>query len=235
MERYEQTLAQLRSRIESGRIDGRRNGSDRLPPERDLAAELGVGRRSLRRALSVLEEEGRISRRQGKGTFVTMNGRLPLPAALNGILEHTNPLEVVEVRLAAEPVLARMAALRASRCDIDRLRELAEETRAATTAEAYERADALFHRRIAEAVRNALFLALFDTLWAAGRDEGWRRLGENGRCYKRQSVYARFHRDIAEAIAARDGERAQALMYEHLSDVQSHLHQHAFPQAQAKA
>src|SRR5262249_33064589 len=58
MERYEQTLAQLRSRIESGRIGASRDGSDRLPPERDLAAELGVGRRSLRRALGVLEEEG---------------------------------------------------------------------------------------------------------------------------------------------------------------------------------
>lgn len=228
MERYEQTLTQLRRRIG-------RNGSERLPPERALAAELGVGRRSLRRALDVLEEEGRISRRQGRGTFVTADGEVALPAALTGILEHTNPLEVIEVRLATEPMLARLAALRASRCDIDKLRALAAATGAATDADAYERADAAFHRRIAEAVRNALFLALFDTLWAAQRDEGWRRLSENGRCYKRQAAYARFHEDIAEAIAARDGARAEGLMYEHLADVQSHIHQHAFPQAAAKA
>ncbi|MBX6323275.1 MAG: FadR family transcriptional regulator, partial [Rhodospirillaceae bacterium] len=148
---------------------------------------------------------------------------------------HTNPLEVIEVRLAVEPVLARLAALRASRCDIDRLRQLAEETRTASSADAYERVDAAFHRRIAEAVRNALFLALFDTLSAGRRDAGWRRLGENAHCYKRQSHYARFHHDIAEAVAARDGERAQALMYEHLSDVQAHIHQHAFPHSAAKA
>ena len=41
-----------------------------MPPERVLAEELGVGRRSLRRALDVLEQEGRISRHQGRGTFV---------------------------------------------------------------------------------------------------------------------------------------------------------------------
>jgi DNA-binding GntR family transcriptional regulator len=41
-----------------------------MPPERTLANEMGVGRRSLRRALEILEREGEITRHQGRGTFI---------------------------------------------------------------------------------------------------------------------------------------------------------------------
>jgi DNA-binding FadR family transcriptional regulator len=149
--------------------------------------------------------------------------------AFEYILDHINPLEVIEVRLAIEPVIARVAAFRASQAEINRLQTLAEETRTAADPDTYERADGRFHRTIAEAARNALFLAIFDTLHASQRDVGWRRLGENAHCYKRQSVYAGYHQEIWSAIAARQGDRAQELMHQHLSDVQSYIHQHAFP------
>lgn len=225
MERYEQTLSKLREFLGSGALpDG-----DRLPPERALADALQVGRRSLRRALSVLEQEGQITRHQGRGTFV--RSLSPVPAhGIDRILEHTNPLEVMEVRLSVEPAMARLAALRASRCDIDKLARLAEETAEADNPVAYETADAAFHRRVAEASRNALFLSLYDTLGASRNDVAWRRLGENAHCYKRQADYAEYHRDIAQAIAARDGARAEKLMYDHLSDVQRHIYRHMFPQ-----
>jgi DNA-binding FadR family transcriptional regulator len=254
MERTDQTLSRLRQLIESQDFN-----DGRMPPERALASELGVGRRSLRRALEVLEQEGRISRHQGRGTFVNLGvnpgvnpgaglnpalgereaglaallTRAALPAAANPafeyILDHTNPLEVIEVRLAIEPVIARLAAFRASQAEIKRLHALAGETRTAGDPASYETADAGFHRTIAEAARNALFLAIFDTLHASQRDSGWRRLGENAHCYKRQSVYAGFHEEISAAIAERKGDRAQELMQQHLSDVQRYIYQHAFP------
>jgi DNA-binding FadR family transcriptional regulator len=93
----------------------------------------------------------------------------------------------------------------------------------------YEEADVRFHRTIAEVARNALFLAVFDTLHASQRDAAWRRLGENAHCFKRQSVYADFHQEISSAIAARQGEKAQELMQRHLSDVQRYIYEHAFP------
>jgi len=230
MERTEHTLSRLRQLISDDGLaaDGR------FPPERVLASELGVGRRSLRRALDVLEKEGRISRRQGRGTFL----QAPMPGGeaipFDRILEHTNPVEVIEVRLSTEPAMARLAALRASQADIRKLQRLAEETRAATDPAVYERADQEFHRTVAEASRNALFLAVFDTLRASQYDAGWRRLGENAHCYKRQSVYAGFHREICEAIAARDGDRAQDSMFRHLSDVQRHIYRHVFPEDPAE-
>ena len=111
MERMDQTLTKLRELISSDGVGG--NG--RIPPERILANELGVGRRSLRRALDILEQEGRITRQQGRGTFVQAPASSPLAAAVpfDQIIEHTNPLEAIEVRLSVEPVMARLAALRA--------------------------------------------------------------------------------------------------------------------------
>src|SRR5262250_2873266 len=89
MDRYEETLTRLRRLIDDG---GGASGG-RMPPERELASELGIGRRSLRRALGVLESEGRISRHQGRGTFVREPGE-PIGLPIDQILEHTNPLEV---------------------------------------------------------------------------------------------------------------------------------------------
>ncbi len=244
MDRSDQALNKVRDFIERQNVDV----DGRIPPERTLASELGVGRRSVRRALDVLEQEGRIHRHQGRGTFIDTRptagapaphaaasggARSSLSAALDNVLDYTNPLEVIEVRLATEPVMARLAALRASQCEIKRLQQLAAKTRAASDAEAYERADSLFHRTIAEAARNTLFLAFFDTMRASQRDVGWRRLGENAHCYKRQSVYAGFHESIAAAIAARNGQEAYLQMQRHLGDVQQYIHEQAFPRSDA--
>src|SRR5690606_31565071 len=100
MERMDQTLTKLRELISSDGVGG--NG--RIPPERILANELGVGRRSLRRALDILEQEGRITRQQGRGTFVQAPASSPLATAVpfDQIIEHTNPLEAIEVRLSVE-------------------------------------------------------------------------------------------------------------------------------------
>jgi len=203
----------------------------RLPPERTLAGQLGVGRRSLRNALEQLESAGEISRQRGRGTFLKLAASKEEESAfgLADIKEYTNPLEAIELRLAMEPMAARLAALRASRCDIKALWEAAEASESARDSEVYETADRAFHRRIVKASRNTLFLTLFDFLAGCWQDKSWRRLGETAHCYKRQSVHVAFHREIAEALAARDGERAADALARHLSDIQRHIAQHATP------
>ncbi len=247
LQHADQTLSKLRQLIASGSL----GVGGRIPPERTLANEMGVGRRSLRRALDILEQEGQITRHQGRGTFVhsesdpavapmalrARTGDISIASAVatipfDRILEFTNPLEVIEVRLAVEPVIARLAALRASQADIRRLQGLVGETREATDPGVYEKADERFHRAVAEAARNALFLSLFDTLSASRRDATWRRLSENAHCFKRQSVHSASHQEIYEAIAARNSERAFECMYKHLSDVQRHVYTYAFPAEQ---
>ena len=67
---------------------GRHRAGDRLPPEHEVAAMLGISRGTLRGALARLEDSGEIVRRQGSGTFV---GRVTVPAALGERLERLEP------------------------------------------------------------------------------------------------------------------------------------------------
>lgn len=213
-------LSQLRSLLD----DGSFMADERLPPERDLAVRLGIGRRALRRALEVLEAEGRIWRHQGKGTFL---GSRPLHAEsdLGELSKRTNPLEVMEVRLEIEPALARMAALRASNGDVERMTHLAEKTAesAGGDADARELWDGALHRAIAEAAGNTLLLAIFDTVDRIRQDINWRQLRDRARSSSGQVRYVDQHRRIIAAIAERDAHAAEQAMREHLEQVRDGL------------
>src|SRR6201989_3713310 len=74
---------------------GRYRQGDRLPPEHEVAAMLGVSRGTLRSALQRLEDSGEIVRRQGSGTFV---GRMAVPTAFGERLERLEPYSSVAGR-----------------------------------------------------------------------------------------------------------------------------------------
>jgi DNA-binding GntR family transcriptional regulator len=74
---------------------GRYRQGDRLPPEHEVAAMLGVSRGTLRSALQRLERSGEIVRRQGSGTFV---GRMGFPTAFGERLERLEPYSSVAAR-----------------------------------------------------------------------------------------------------------------------------------------
>jgi GntR family transcriptional regulator len=78
---------------------GRYRQGDRLPPEHEVAAMLGVSRGTLRSALQRLEESGEIVRRQGSGTFV---GRMAVPTAFGERLERLEPYSSVAHRRGLE-------------------------------------------------------------------------------------------------------------------------------------
>jgi DNA-binding FadR family transcriptional regulator len=217
-ERSNYALVRLRAFLEVGTFDG----DQRLPPERVLAAQIGISRRALRRCLEVLEAEGRIWRHQGKGTFLG-----PRPAepyrSLEELSKRTHPLEVMDTRLEIEPALARLAALRASNGDVERLLRLAEKTASSTDGDAREHWDSALHRAIAEAAGNSLLLALFDTVDRIRQDTTWRFLRERSRSRDRQQIYVEQHRRVIAAIAQREAHAAEQAMREHLEFVRDGL------------
>src|SRR5215470_17906506 len=109
MSRRDGSVEKLSQLLASGRYPAQ----SRLPPERELSVLLGVSRSGLREGLEILEAEGRIWRHVGKGTYV---GPRPLEGAsgLDLITAITSPAEVLEVRLLVEPLIARLAAMRAT-------------------------------------------------------------------------------------------------------------------------
>ena len=213
----ERALEALRKRLE-----GTEDDSGRLPPERELAAEMKVGRRAVREALSALEEEGAIWRRQGQGTFFGPP-KLVSEREVGELAHRVNPQEIIEARMSIEPVLARLAAMRASLADIEAMARIAERAATAKNARDYEKADAAFHRKIAECAGNAMFRAMFEMIIRVREKADWQRVRQY---YFRHDGARRSyeeHKVIIEAIVERDPRAAAAAMQDHLRKVSASL------------
>ena len=211
------TIAVERLRALLGDIQAA-NGS-RLPTERQLAINLGISRRSVRRALEVLEAEGLVWRRQGAGTFAG-----PAPDALTALDQpDTDFSEVMEVRLRLEPQLAQLAALRATDADIVRMRHALSRLNATKDADGRELWDSAFHREIARAAGNKFFLTIFDAMDRARNDDTWRGLRESVRSFANLAQTTQQHDDIVAAIAAHDPVKAGAAMRIHLMSLHNRI------------
>lgn len=188
-------------------------GDAKIPTERGLAETLGISRRSVRRALEVLEAEGLVWRRQGAGTFAG-----PRPDTLDEVeAPEANFSEVMEVRLRVEPQLAQLAALRASAAAVARMRDILTRLEATEDADGRELWDSALHREIARAAGNRFFMMIFDSIDRARLDDTWRALRERARSRANLALYARQHHELIDAIAAHDPVRAGNAMRAHIS------------------
>lgn len=190
-----------------------RERAGELPSERDLAGQLNVKRHQLRKALEQLRKTGDLQpSRRAAGT------RKPLHN--EDLVRVTNPLEVIELRLILEPSFARLACLRASSLDIAAI------TQWATTRDGDkpDEVDLNFHLAVAAAARNHLAHELFVMLRQIGVDARMKVARvTTAACPTRIAQRDQEHRNIAEAIAARDPEAAEAAMRAHLLLVQRRI------------
>jgi GntR family transcriptional repressor for pyruvate dehydrogenase complex len=198
---------------------GQLSPGDQLPTERAMAEKLGLGRMTVGRAMRALADDGFVAIRRGRngGAFVsdgprtdTKSRRAQAVRQFGEDMQHN-----YEFRLSIEPTVARLAAERATPVQRNRLAELAEQE--PDSLAKYRAADSQFHLLVADACGNALFahavrearaqfFAWADTLWML-----------NGELTHDTDVFGRQHRGIGEAIISGDGDRAEALMREHLS------------------
>ena len=188
-------VRKLRERLTAGKA---------LPAERAIADEYAVKRHRVRQALACLREQGDLdSTRRISAT----GGEL--------LIRSTNPLEVIELRLVLEPSLARLAAVRATPLEIARI------MRAATTPPDMQRstADLAFHKLVAAASGNGLAAELYALLRRVGSDSRVRVQSTLPACPNRLAQRDQEHHAVAEAIAARDPEGADAAMRTHLNAV----------------
>ncbi len=214
------SLALQRLRVIVDQLE--REAREQLPPERELAEEIGVGPRAVRRALDVMEAEGRIWRRQGAGTFIAA-ARSRTESRIRQLPEMSNMFEVMEVRLRIEPALARLAALRATAAEIARMREIAGKVIEAGDMDSRELWDSSLHRAVAMAAGNTLFLALFDVVDRVRQDDNWRHVREALRTPSSSRLYHSQHGELVDAIERRDPVAAEQVMRKHLLSLQERL------------
>jgi GntR family transcriptional repressor for pyruvate dehydrogenase complex len=213
--RYEQVAEQIRKLIGSGAL----KTGDLLPPERELAAKLGVGRSSIRDAVRTLEVMGILEPRQGHGTVVRDLNADALVIPLSLVLTRKRELvtELLDVRRMIEPGLAARAAKNATDEEIARMGEIIErhEAKLRRGEQAIDE-DSDFHYAIARAARNSVVLRVLDVLMDLLRESRSRALQVPGR--PKRSFEG--HRRILRAIQRRDAKAAEAAVRQHLGEIE---------------
>ncbi|QPM91170.1 FadR/GntR family transcriptional regulator [Pseudooceanicola algae] len=191
--------------------------SPKIPPERRLSEQLDVSRHTLRKALKTLRDNGELepakSGRRAAPDKSTPSARL---------VQSTNPLEVMEMRLMIEPSLARLAALRASPDEIARI----VQTSTSPGGMSPSQADQEFHRAVAAGSRNSLASELHILLHRVQNDARLRFTdsdSDSNTTVERVRARDLEHQEIAAAIAERDPDSAEQAMYEHLERTQRKL------------
>jgi GntR family transcriptional repressor for pyruvate dehydrogenase complex len=187
----------------------------RLPPERQLAASLGVGRSAIREALAALEILGVVTVRPGSGTYLrgSVSELLPQTLSWGILLGEQKTRELIGVRHALEVQVARVAAttisdervaalaghLAAMRANVDSFDEFVA---------AYMR----FHQELADAAGNALLNEVLRSVHSLIRVWVERALDD--------PEYAQLtcgeHEAILTAVRARDPKAAAEAMSEHM-------------------
>ncbi len=190
---------------------------DHLPKEADMLDQYGVGRGTLREAMRVLETCGLISLKPGpRGGPVVQSAHPEDFGRVTSLFFQVADVtyrEVVEARLVLEPMAARMAAERQHDTPAaEELIQLAKGGPEAPDEDSYLHITADFHASVIALSGNGLITLVCQSLAEIYRD---RISGVLFPKTRQKEVHA-AHLDIAEAIAAGDGDRAEALMAEHM-------------------
>lgn len=189
-----------------------------LPPESEMSKAYGVGRYTLREALRLLEVQGVISMKPGPGGGPVLRRVNVSDFARNATvhlkLRRSTYKEVLEARLAIEPVLARMAA---ETQDEDRLNALRHAIQVADDADPrdeaqWQQASDLFHATIAGVSGNSVLDLLGMFLKEIYHSKPRAAVTPS----KMRAHVREVHREIAQAIFDSDGPRAERLMFEHM-------------------
>lgn len=186
---------------------------DRLPPERVLADTYGAARGTIRKALTLLEEEGFVEIRPGSGTYVVHQ---PDEASVAPI-DNATPLELMDARFALEPHICRLSVLHGRRTDFDRMESLCSRMEdCVDDPVGFSDADTDFHRALADSTRNGLLIWILDQIATVRSQDDWTRMRHLTLDARTISTYNAQHRQILNALRTREPERAANIMKEHL-------------------
>jgi DNA-binding FadR family transcriptional regulator len=209
---YRQIADQIRALIRSKEFPA----GSRLPPERDLARQLGVSRPSVREALIALEVEGLVEVRIGSGIYVL--GPRANGEAATEVEATSGPFELLRARWIIEGECAALAAKAARKPQLAAIAEALEQMQRVKDVEKRSPlgADRLFHLRVAEATGNGALVAVVKLLWEERMGPLFTRLEHHYDTPKAWDNALNEHRVVFDAIQRHDAEAARAAMQRHL-------------------
>lgn len=204
-----EVAAILRSEI----VKGRWEFNDRLPPERELSATYGVARGTVREALNRLAKEKFVEVRPGSGAYVVFDAQ----DQSNPAIDSARPLELIDARFALEPHVCRLAVLHARVSDFQNADDLLGVMEASVDDKVrFSEADTAFHSLLAETTGNSLLIWMISQISSVRIQDQWSRVRNLTLSESVILKYNSQHRQILNAIRAREAERAATLMKEHL-------------------
>lgn len=201
-------------------LAGELREGDMLPPEREIAAQLGISRSSVREAMRVLEDAHLVKRRPGAGRGTTVTSE-SIPVELLGQameLSHRRIADMLEVRAVLEIMAAELAAARASEQQVEQLERVLIQARRAIergpeATDLFEVLDPRFHLTLARAAQNQV---LFETCQSFTKEVAVAvdmvPLGDEFYSSEVSSMAA-----IVGAVKSRDPTRARHAMVVHVS------------------
>jgi GntR family transcriptional repressor for pyruvate dehydrogenase complex len=217
----ESAIAKMREMIASGQLAP----GSRLPPEAELATQLGASRNTVREAVRALVTARVLDVRRGDGTYVTSLRPEVLLEGIGAAVELVQEgfsLELIGVRRILEPAATALAAERADDGVLAALAGCLQRMRdAASEAERIEH-DAEFHRLVASASGNETLASMLNAVSSRTiRTRAWRGLTEEGAGPRSVAQ----HGDILEALRARDPDRASAAALVHVAATEAWFRQ----------
>lgn len=222
--RREPASVELAHRLLDYLLSGEVALGGRIPPERQLAEVLEVGRSAVREALKSLTLLGLLDVRQGDGTYLvsTTSNLLPKIVEWGLLLGERRVAELVETRSHIEIVLAGLAAQRRSGEQLATLQRLIDEMTEADACHDLERyiaADVAFHLALGEASGNQVLsdmLGSVRSLLSVWTSRVIHTAGETAFSLK-------VHIPILNAVRARDPQAAREAMGVHMTNASRHL------------
>ena len=212
---YEAIVAQLTSLILEGEI----KPGEKLPSERELCEQFGVGRNSVREATRSLESARLVETRQGEGTFVTAHPESMVHMISEKISSDAESgiHHLFEARMVLEPQIAALAAERVTGAELEDLEDTLHRQHGAVEGGGLGlEEDTQFHLGLAEAAKNQFLHHLLSSLLNTLSEMRERSLGRD--------ESARFrsweaHQEILDAVSNKDQNKAVADMISHLVDI----------------
>jgi GntR family transcriptional repressor for pyruvate dehydrogenase complex len=205
-------------------ISGRYPSGARLPPEAELAAELGLSRNTAREAVRALSSARVLDVRRGDGTYVTS---LRPELLLEGIafavevMHEESGLELLEVRRILEPAATALAAANISPAALLELQKTLETMqKSSSDLEEFVQHDAEFHAQIAAASNNQTLASMLNGVSShAFRARVWQGIIDTEAIAR--TIFE--HHRILEALSHRDAELARAAALAHVATTEEFM------------